>query len=74
MKELSMGVVDLFVVSLPFYGSFHMHNSLELGVFSGLIAPTYLVRVLCTIAQWFEVCLCVVLCCRFEPLPAELPW
>ena len=53
MKELSMGVVDLFVVSLPFYGSFHMHNSLELGVFSGLISPTYLVRVLCTIAQWF---------------------
>ena len=28
----------------------------------------------CAIAQWFEVCLCLVLCCRFEPLPAELPW
>ena len=29
-------------------------------------------RVHCAIAQWFEVCL--VLCCRFELLPAELPW
>ena len=28
--------------------------------------------VYCATAQWFEVCLCV--CCRFEPLPAELPW
>ena len=32
------------------------------------------VRVYCAIAQWFEVCLCVVLCCRYEPLPVELPW
>ena len=27
-----------------------------------------------TVAQWFEVCLCLVLCCRFESVPAELPW
>ena len=69
-----LGVVDLFVVPLPFYGSFHMHNSLELGVFSGLITPVCSYILSESILCHSTVVLGLSLCCRFEPLPAEMPW
>ena len=53
----------------------HIHIGLESSVFGGLIIPVcsyILSESYCAIAQWFEVCL--VLCCRFEPLLAELHW
>ena len=66
-KRAVLGVVDLFVVPLPFYvpHSFHMHIlGLELGVIGGLITPvcSYILSesIMCH-STWFEVCL--VLCC-----------
>ena len=60
--ETVLGVVDLFVVHLPFYSSFQMYIlSLELGAFSGLITTvcSYILseRVYCAKVQWFEVCI-----------------
>ena len=40
-------------------------------MWSDCVCPSVFFNVHGAIAQWFEVCL--VLCCRFEPLPVELP-
>ena len=51
----------------------HCHRASYFALLSCKAVPPHVESVHSTVVGGLPLC-CVVFCCRFEPLPAELPW